>query len=84
MDEWQVTLAVLQKYLTCERRYDFTYQYHIRILLHFESKALINFLHYLWRSLGKIVKNGKEEYLKPSGKFIPPWFDQIVDRNRAS
>jgi hypothetical protein len=56
MDEWQAPLVILQRYLTCEGRYALTYQYHVRILLHFESKELINFPYYLHKSLEKMAK----------------------------
>jgi hypothetical protein len=56
MDEWQAPLEILQRYLTCEGRYALTYQYHVRILLHFESKELINFPYYLYKSLEKMSK----------------------------
>jgi hypothetical protein len=53
-DEWVAPLVVLQRFLTCEGRYAQTYQYHIRLLLHFEPGKQINFPYYLWRILIKM------------------------------
>ena len=45
-EDWQKVLLVLQKYITGEGWYAFTYQYHVRLLLHFEEKLTLNF-HFL-------------------------------------
>lgn len=36
-EDWQQVLIILQKYITREGRYTVTLQYHIQLLLHFES-----------------------------------------------
>jgi hypothetical protein len=48
-------LKVIQRYFTCEGRFNMIYQYHIRILLHFTGKEVINLPFYLFRSIGKMV-----------------------------
>jgi hypothetical protein len=48
-------LKVIQRYFTCEGRFNMIYQYHIRLLLHFTGKDLMNIPFYLFRSMGKMV-----------------------------
>jgi hypothetical protein len=48
-------LRVIQRYFTCEGRFNMIYQYHIRLLLHFTGKDLMNLPFYLFRSIGKMV-----------------------------
>jgi len=47
-------LRVIQRYLTCEGRFNMVYQYHIRFLLHFTGKESMNLPFYLFRIIGKI------------------------------
>jgi hypothetical protein len=47
-------LKVIQRYFTCEGRFNMIYQYHIRILLHFTGKDAMNLPFYLFRSIGKM------------------------------
>jgi hypothetical protein len=46
-------LKIIERYLTCEGRFNMLYQYHIRILLHFTGKDEMNIPFYLLRSMGK-------------------------------
>jgi len=69
MDEWQAPLAILQRYLTWQGRYALTYQYHVRILLHFESKELINFPYYLHKSLEKMAKMVRRNNQNPQNSL---------------
>jgi hypothetical protein len=48
-------LRVIQRYFTCEGRFDRVYQYHIRHLMHFTGKIPLNLPFYLYRSLGKMA-----------------------------
>jgi CRISPR/Cas system-associated endonuclease Cas3-HD len=48
-------LNVIQRYFTCEGRFNMIYQYHIRLLLHFTGKDIMNIPFYLFRSMGKMV-----------------------------
>jgi hypothetical protein len=48
-------LRVIQRYLTYEGRFNMIYQYHIRLLLHFTGKDLMNLPFYLFRSIGKMA-----------------------------
>jgi hypothetical protein len=48
-------LKVIQRYFTCEGRFNMVYQYHIRLLLHFTGKEAMNLPFYLFRSIGKMV-----------------------------
>ena len=45
---------VIQRYFTCEGRFNMVYQYHIRLLLHFTGKESMNLPFYLFRSIGKM------------------------------
>jgi hypothetical protein len=47
-------LRVIQRYFTCEGRFNMVYQYHIRLLLHFTGKESLNLPFYLFRSIGKM------------------------------
>ena len=53
-EEWQSVLFVLQKYVIGEGRYTVTLQCHIRLLLLFESRMLLNFPYFLYKSLAKM------------------------------
>ena len=48
-------LRVIQKFFTCEGKFDKVRQYHIRILMHFTRKKPLNIPFYLFRSLGKMA-----------------------------
>jgi hypothetical protein len=65
-DEWVASLEFIHRFLTCEGRYARTYQYHIRLLFHFEFGNQINFPYYLWISLinmsGLARSNNKNHY----------------------
>jgi hypothetical protein len=47
-------LKVIQRYFTYEGRFNMIYQYHIRLLLHFTGKDVMNLPFYLFRSIGKM------------------------------
>jgi hypothetical protein len=47
-------LRVIQRYFTCEGRFNMVYQYHIILLLHFTGKESMNLPFYLFRSIGKM------------------------------
>jgi hypothetical protein len=47
-------LKVIQRYFTCEGRFNMIYQYHIMPLLHFTSKDAMNLPFYLFRSIEKM------------------------------
>jgi hypothetical protein len=55
VDGFEKMLKVTQRYFTCEGRFNMIYQYHIRLLIHFIGKDLMNIPFYLFRSMGKIV-----------------------------
>jgi hypothetical protein len=52
--EFDKMLRIIQRYFTCEGRFNTLYQYHIRLLLHFASKFEMNIPFYLLRSIGKM------------------------------
>lgn len=54
IDKWQHVLLILQKFVTGKGRYAPIFQYHIRLLLHFQSKQTLNFPYFLHRSLTKM------------------------------
>jgi hypothetical protein len=47
-------LKIMQRYFTCEGRFNTLYHYHIRMLLHFTGKIEMNVPYYLLRSIGKM------------------------------
>lgn len=48
-------LKVIQRYFTCEGRFNMVYLYHIRLLLHFTSKRALNLPYFLYKSIGKMA-----------------------------
>lgn len=64
-EEWHSVLFILQKYITREARYTVTMQYHIRLLLHFESGMLLNFPYFLYQSLAKMSRQVKKNTRNP-------------------
>jgi hypothetical protein len=55
LEHYEKLLRVIQRYFTCEGRFDMVYQYHIRLLIYFTGKRLMNLPYYLYRSLGKMA-----------------------------
>jgi hypothetical protein len=55
LEPYEALLRVIQKYFTCEGRFDRLYQYHISLLMHFTGKSPLNVPFYLYRSLQKMV-----------------------------
>lgn len=53
-EHYALLLTCIQKYLTCEGRYNKVYSYHFKLLLHFMGKASIDIPFYLFRSLSKM------------------------------
>ena len=53
-EHYAILLTCIQKYLTCEGRYNKVYSYHFKLLLHFTGKASIDIPFYLFRSLSKM------------------------------
>jgi hypothetical protein len=47
-------LRIIQRYFTCEGRFNTLYRYHIRLLLHFTGKVEMIIPFYLLRSIGKM------------------------------
>jgi hypothetical protein len=55
IDGFDKMLTVIQRFFTCEGRFNMISQYHIRIFLHFTGKDLMNLPFYVFRSIGKMV-----------------------------
>ena len=53
-EHYALLLTCIQKYLTCEGRYNKVYSYHFKLLLHFTGKASIDIPFYLFQSLTKM------------------------------
>ena len=60
-EEWQHLLFILQQFVTGEGRYNLTFQYHVRLLLHFESGMTLNFPYFLYKSLVKMSRQVKKK-----------------------
>jgi hypothetical protein len=64
-EEYWMMLISLQIFLTCEGRYAVTFLYHLKLLSHFEGGPQIDFPHFLWMSLNKMVRGVKSASKKP-------------------
>jgi hypothetical protein len=58
-------LISLQRFLNCEGRYVVTLLYDLKLLSYFEGGPQIEFPHFLWMSLNKMVRGVKSTYKKP-------------------
>jgi hypothetical protein len=54
IDQFDRMLKIIQRYFSCEGRFNTLYHYHIRLLFHFTSKVQMNIPYYLLRSIGKM------------------------------
>jgi hypothetical protein len=54
IEQFDRLLKIIQRYFTCEGRFNTLYQYHIRLLLHFTGKVEMNIPYYMLRSMGKM------------------------------
>jgi hypothetical protein len=54
IEQFDKILRIIQRYFTCEGRFNTLYQYHIRLLLHFTGKIEMNIPYYFLRSIGKM------------------------------
>jgi hypothetical protein len=54
VEDFEIFLKIIQRYFTCEGRFNMLYQYHIRIFLHFTGKYAMHIPFYLLRSMGKM------------------------------
>jgi hypothetical protein len=54
IEQFDKILMIIQRYFTCEGRFNTLYQYHIRLLLHFTGKIEMNIPYYFLRSIGKM------------------------------
>jgi hypothetical protein len=54
IEQFDRILKIIQRYFTCEGRFNTLYQYHVRLLLHFTGKVEMNIPYYLLRSIGKM------------------------------
>jgi hypothetical protein len=54
IEQFDRILRIIQRYFTCEGRFNTLYQYHIRLLLHFTGKIEMNIPYYFLRSIGKM------------------------------
>jgi hypothetical protein len=61
LEHYGKLLRVVQRYFTCEGRFNRVYQYHIRLLMHFTGKNPLNLPFYLYRSLGKMSDRVQEK-----------------------
>jgi hypothetical protein len=54
VEKFDRLLKIIQRYFTCEGRFNTLYHYHIRVLLHFTNKVEMNIPYYLLRRIGKM------------------------------
>jgi hypothetical protein len=80
-------LRIIQRYFTCEGRFNTIYQYHIRFLLHFNGKFEMNVPLYLLRSIGKMSyrvqskSNAMDTSIFHSGLIRMLVFEELRKRN---
>jgi hypothetical protein len=55
IDQFERMLKIIQRYFSCEGRFNTLYHYHIRLLLHFTGKVQMNIPYYLLISIGKMA-----------------------------
>ena len=53
-EEWKQVLAIIQRYVTCEGRFETIYKYHMRFFLHVAGVSKLNLPFYLFKSLSKM------------------------------
>jgi hypothetical protein len=53
VEDFDKMLKIIQRYFTCDGRFNMLYQYHIRPFLHFTGKDEMNIPFYLFKSMGK-------------------------------
>jgi hypothetical protein len=61
IEQFDRILKIIQRYFTCEGRFNTLYHYHIRLLLHFTGKVEMNIPYYLLRSIGKMSDNVQDK-----------------------
>jgi hypothetical protein len=54
IDSYADFLVVIQKYFTCEGRFNLAFLYHFKLSMHFIGKEAINIPFFLFRSIGKM------------------------------
>jgi hypothetical protein len=54
-EQFDRILKIIQRYFTCEGRFNTLYHYHIRLLLHFTSNIEMDVPYYLLISIGKML-----------------------------
>jgi hypothetical protein len=62
IEQFDRILRIIQRYFTCEGRFNTLYQYHIRLLLHFTGKIEMNIPYYLLRSIGNMSDRVQSKY----------------------
>jgi hypothetical protein len=71
-------LKIIQRYFTCERRFNTLYQYHIRLLLHF-IKVEMNVPYYLrYRKCSQIISWINQNSLEELSKKEMSWEHFVV------
>ena len=55
LDVFDKMLKIIQRYFTCEGRFNTIYQYHIRLLLHFTGEDAMNLPFYFFQKYWKNV-----------------------------
>ena len=54
IDSYAYFLVVIQKYFTCEGRFNLSFLYHFKLLMHFTGKEAIKIPFILFKSIGKM------------------------------
>jgi hypothetical protein len=78
LEPYEKLLRVIQRYFTCEGRFDRVYQYHIRLLMHFTGKIPLNLPFYLYRSLGKMADKVQARVDQLKSSLVPFLLGKVV------
>jgi hypothetical protein len=75
IDTYADFLVVIQKYFTCEGRFNLAFLYHFRLLMHFTGKEAINIPFFLFRSIGKM---SDKVQAKPSTSSLALFHSSLI------
>jgi hypothetical protein len=70
LEPFEKLLRIIQKYFTCEGRFDKVHQYHIRLLMHFTGRSPLNLPFFLCRSLGKMADSVQAKADQPENNLF--------------
>jgi hypothetical protein len=70
IDQFDRLLKIIQRYFSCEGRFNTLYNYHIRLLLHFTGKVRMNIPYYMLISIGKMADRVQDKSKDVDSNFF--------------